>query len=259
MKKLSLITKILTVFCSFIFVFLVSTTNVGALYDSDLDKVLSYKVDRNRNQVSVEIQYQYGIKDVELYICEDNTCSSGNFITSFLDSNDEVYINESNNSVFSYTKTYYAISDGKSLLDYNVDKQNNNMYNMTIYANFCMVRDNENEKCLDWTGQKEISTTEFDITLGSPTGNPDADNFIYSMLNVVHTYVIPGLWVVLIILLLVRGIMLSIDIVKSSDEPDVRKRKIQGLVWLIIGVAIGFAVTVSARYVLAIFDYGGAQ
>ena len=51
--------------------------------------------------------------------------------------------------------------------------------------------------------------------------------------------------------------MLAIDIVKASDEADVRQKKISGLVWLIIGVFAGYAITIAAHAVMNMLGYGG--
>jgi hypothetical protein len=51
--------------------------------------------------------------------------------------------------------------------------------------------------------------------------------------------------------------MLSIDIVKASDEAEVRQSKIKGLTWLIIGVLAGYAITIGASWVMTLLGYGG--
>ena len=77
------------------------------------------------------------------------------------------------------------------------------------------------------------------------------------MLNIVNNIVIPILWVILGILLIVRGVMLGIDIVKSADEPEVRKKKVSGLIWLFIGIFVAYVITIVASVVMSMLGYGG--
>ena len=54
--------------------------------------------------------------------------------------------------------------------------------------------------------------------------------------------------------LVVKGALLGVQIVKAADEPQVRQEKIGSLKWLIIGVAIAYAVTAVANIVLNTFS-----
>ena len=47
------------------------------------------------------------------------------------------------------------------------------------------------------------------------------------------------------------------DIVKASDDPELRRRKISGLVWLFIGIFVGYVITITASIVMGYFGYGG--
>ena len=51
--------------------------------------------------------------------------------------------------------------------------------------------------------------------------------------------------------------MLGIDIVKSVDEPEVRKKKVSGLIWLFIGIFAAYTITIIASVVMSMFGYGG--
>ena len=46
--------------------------------------------------------------------------------------------------------------------------------------------------------------------------------------------------------LVVKGALIGMQIVKAADEPQVRQEKIGSLKWLVIGVAIAYAVTFAA-------------
>ena len=55
------------------------------------------------------------------------------------------------------------------------------------------------------------------------------------------------IFVVLGLFLVVKGALIGMQIVKAADEPQVRQEKIGSLKWLVIGVAIAYAVTFAAK------------
>ena len=53
--------------------------------------------------------------------------------------------------------------------------------------------------------------------------------------------------------LVVKGALIGMQIVKAADEPQVRQEKIGSLKWLVIGVAIAYAVTIAADLLTGYF------
>ena len=51
-------------------------------------------------------------------------------------------------------------------------------------------------------------------------------------------------------LLIVKGAILGMQIVKAADEPQVRQEKIGSLKWLIIGIAIAYGVSALAQILI---------
>ena len=70
-----------------------------------------------------------------------------------------------------------------------------------------------------------------------------------SIVNVIVTII----YVVLGLFLVVKGALLGVQIVKAADEPQVRQEKIGSLKWLVIGVAIAYAVTIVADVLVNYF------
>lgn len=68
-------------------------------------------------------------------------------------------------------------------------------------------------------------------------------NMIEQITEIVATIVMPVIYVLLGIFFVIKGAILGIQIVKSSDDPQVRQEKIGALKWLVIGVAISYAVS----------------
>lgn len=61
------------------------------------------------------------------------------------------------------------------------------------------------------------------------------------------------IYIVLGLFLVVKGALIGMQIVKAADEPQVRQEKISSLKWLVIGVAIAYAVTVAADLLMGYF------
>jgi hypothetical protein len=63
------------------------------------------------------------------------------------------------------------------------------------------------------------------------------------------------LWIilgVLTVVLIIKGALLGVQIVKSADEPQVRQEKINSLKWLVIGIAIGYGIVGLAKVIISI-------
>ena len=58
--------------------------------------------------------------------------------------------------------------------------------------------------------------------------------------------------VVLAVVLIVKGALLGVQIVKAADEPQVRQEKIGSLKWLVIGCCLGFGITTAAKFLIPI-------
>ena len=86
-----------------------------------------------------------------------------------------------------------------------------------------------------------LSDKEYDWGDGTTTN--EGVNELLGILNGVVQYVLIAIYVVLGAVLVIKGALLGVQIVKAADEPQVRQEKINSLKWLVIGVAIGYGVT----------------
>ena len=265
---------LVTSFCliaSFLFASVFSCQKVDAIYyEASENKLLSYDVSRNNNKLTLSVQYQNGIVGLTTYICDNNTSSAqnckSNYITKFVEgtfSSESPLINDSN-EVRVFNPVYTTHSDGKPLNSYSdtIDSEGKSLstYKIAVFAQFCIVAakdDNGVTSCYNAEQQERPITFEsFSLDQGITTSN-EVNETLAKVLNVVNNIFIPILWGALGIFLIVKGILLGMDIVKSADDPDTRRRKVGGLVWLIIGVFIGYAVTILASYFMSMFGYGG--
>ena len=256
---------------AFIFMLFFSCESVGAeFYEVSRNGIVeeSVSVKRSDDEVRFSMNYQNGIGDVKVYICDSqDNCNIGSALTYFEDSALRITgdtggrINTAQNATSSEL-VYSVPTSGDHLSTYRDRYDNstgklNNIYYLKVEAKFCITRNAEKTACTMWDNQPYVWGKKIDLDNGGLTGDSQINQTLAQMLNIVNTIVIPILWVLMAALLIIRGIMLGMDIVKSSDEPDVRKKKISGLVWLFIGVGVGYAITITANIVMGMFGYGG--
>lgn len=270
MKKCRKALKFFSFLAIFIFALFLASPKASAMYKPELNKVVdgSIKFAPNTNEFSLIVQYQYQVKDVQVYICradlsnkncEKDYISLLRIADDFADVNskmEESDINKTNQETQTYSFSPNSVYDGTP-----IDGFANGTYKIMVKASFCILRTNDKSSCEIWevdNNNRHPIIHEETITINSAyTDNTKINQTIDSIIHIVNSYAIPVLWVLLGILLVVRGVMLAIDIVKASDEADVRQKKISGLVWLIIGVFAGYAITIAAHAVMNMLGYGG--
>ena len=95
--------------------------------------------------------------------------------------------------------------------------------------------------------------SEDDVTDYEKTGDPGLDDMMETIWEVVGKVQI-FLYFALAAVLVVKGAMLGVQIVKAADEPQVRQEKINSLKWLVIGIAVAYGVTIGAPALIKYFS-----
>ena len=72
--------------------------------------------------------------------------------------------------------------------------------------------------------------------------------------KVFNTWVFPGIYILLAVVFVIKLILLSIDLVKFSDQPDVRREKIKGFVYVFLGLLAVSAVNASAGFLTGLYN-----
>ena len=261
MKNKSIFVKSFIFITSFLFVIFLSCTQIKALYYDKDAHTFDYQVKRDEDRLDLQIKYQNGIKNVAVYICLNNSTISNESCatqgkTTYIDGSeyrDKWLINSSEEIAtynLSFTGRPFA---GTNLANYD---DGDDKYKIVVKADFCQVRNNDNTDCLKWDSQGVYLDDEF-VLDRSFTSSAQVNKTIKQILDILNNIGMPIIWILLGVLLIVRGILLGIDIVKSSDDADLRKKKISGLVWLFIGVGIGYVISISASVIMGMFGYGG--
>ena len=258
---------------SFIIGMFLPCQKVGAIYKESENKVVSdqIEIDKSKDKISFSIQYQYGVYGMAAYVCTTTTATMNcinSAITKFEDQTnkdqDNPIMNYSSSQEVQVLKLEYTHTEGTPLYAYrdNVTSTGDieNLYKVVVTAKFCKMRKSDNTACQNWesgNNPRVILEKEVNITSAGITESGEINDTLANVLNIVNNIFIPVLWLGLGILLIVRGIMLGIGIVKSADEPEVRKKKVSGIIWLFIGVAVGYVVTIGAHAVMGMLGYGG--
>ena len=147
-----------------------------------------------------------------------------------------------------------------------------NSYVVFVRAYFCSRRvidettgEYKNGGCLYWhnpdefDGESPFSRIELKLSDVQDKNITDIEDEELSELmqvikDVVMGIVMPIIYVVLGLFLVVKGSLLGIQIVKSADEPQIRKEKIGSLKWLVIGVAIAYAASGLVHVVMGVLS-----
>ncbi len=262
---------------------LVSNTDVSANYDPSKNYTsVSVSKEGVRIEVTYQrgFQSQKGNDTDALtatYIwCESDsnfTSSSAKRCTPSANSDNVVnFVEKSSNTLSSYivkgpssysdnnpTKVSFYVSKQDDPILNNLGYYANKYYIIYVTTYFCKVRDPNSKNangdftsCLAWDTSDEQKYTKLQIninefssksTISTEIPEQDISNLMQKITEIVYTIVLPVIWALLGALLVVRGAILGIKIIKAADEPQVRQEKIGALKWLVIGVAIAYGTT----------------
>ena len=73
------------------------------------------------------------------------------------------------------------------------------------------------------------------------------------VIEVCNTWVIPGLYVILALTLVIKGVLLSIDIVKHSDNQEVRREKIKAFTFLAVALLCVAGLNTGVGFLTGLF------
>ena len=199
------------------------------------------------NNGEIVIRYKYGLRKADLFYCEkETTCLDGmDSVMSILESNS--------------VDTYKNTSEDLKSYTFQPDLDSNKLYRFRVEAYF--------GKTSGYTGTEGL--------YGSPTitslqvletkdnyvnyekkytyGDEGIDNLMTKIQNIVNTVIIPVLYTAIGMVLVVKGSILGVEIVKSADDPNTRAQKVHSLKWLAIGTGIAFAASTLVGIVTGFF------
>ena len=176
--------------------------------------------------------YGYRVKDIKIWVCEESLCNIDH--PTILPN--QTYLG---NSIIEFDLSGYLIKDANRDIDYKI----------TATANFKRLETDQNDSS---------ATLNYIITIKAESSSSGRDEDVFSSsekaLLFVNTWIIPGIYVILAAVFIVKAILLTIDLIRYSDNSMVRSEKLKGFGYLFIGLFAVFIVNSCAGYITGLFD-----
>ncbi len=228
-KRVNILFLIYFTFMSFIlFGQSISASELMTNYTDIFGNVLGTIKIENENKLVIE--YKYGLRQVDLYYCSKGEgCDMNNYshISVMQSSEAEPYKNTSQELA---TYTY----------EFNLDEGFE--YRVRVEAYFGTGSGYSGVETIpSYTiSSKQVLDTN-DYYLKGVQGNyhhESMNSLMSKIKNIINTIFLPIMYSLIGIVLVIKGAILGVQIVKSADNPDIRMEKIKSLKWLVIGVAV---------------------
>jgi hypothetical protein len=185
----------------------------------------------------IEIKYKYGLRKVDMYYCEKGEkCDNNEYSVK--------HIMES-----SAEHPYKNETLDMKLYKFNANLDGDIEYRVRVEAYFGTSSSYSGTESVIGSftvGAVQIADTK-DYTINGKSSNGIKDSRISKLMDkateIINTVVLPIIYGVTGLVLVIKGAILGIQIVKGADDPSIRREKVGALKWLIIGVAISLMAT----------------
>ena len=202
-----------------------------ASMDNGVDTLNSVEIYSNGK---VTLRYKYGLRKAILYYCvKGEQCDNGNYLTKD--------IMES-----SIDNPYKNNDADLAVYNYNVSLESNKEYRIIVEAYFSASSYySGTENINSWPIRRLTADTEENyIKVSKDTLKDEKLNeLLDDIQNIVNTLVIPIIYSITTLVLIIKGAILGLQIVKNADNPSLRGEQIRALKWLVIGVTITYSAT----------------
>ena len=188
----------------------------------------------------VSIKYKYGLRKAEVFYCEKgNDCDNNIYsVITMLEANATNTYKNNEQNLATYTYSINNLEKGKQ-------------YKVKVRAYVATSKNytgSENVTGSPIITSFQTETDEASVTKKTSSNKGEiADEGINGLMdkltNIVNTVIIPIIYIVTGLVLVIKGALLGVQIVKSADEPELRLQKVHSLKWLVIGVVITYAAT----------------
>ena len=195
----------------------------------------------------IRIAYKYGLRMANLHYCKEGLeceMSLYNYLNIAEASIDNPYKN---------TKSDLAIYRYKPILE------KGQKYGFRVEAYFGTSS--------RYTGSENLASTfmlyylkvdtENVYVKGSDNpsfGDEGLNNMMSDLAEITNVFVLPIIYIATGLILVIKGALLGIDIVKNADNPETRAQKIRALIWLVVGVGISLTASTLIGVLTGFFD-----
>ena len=181
------------------------------------------------------VEYDYKttqLTNVKIKVCKSNVCE------------DTAYQIEPQQTFMNGQEANFDVSE------YLVKEENKIKYKIIASGDF------KTSDSGSWVG----IILEHEVTISGSnetTDNMDEEDFDESLVKVkkvFNTWIIPGIYIILGIVIVVKGILLAIDIVKYSDNPEIRKRKLHATIYLLLALLFVAIINTGIGFMTGLFE-----
>ena len=181
---------------------------------------------------TITYNYTYRVKDIKIWVCLSDIC----FEESALIAPGQTYID---GNELLYSLSNYIIQDSNNDVTYHIKAQ----------GDF---------KISETNPFGSLITLSYDVEIKAPPKGDDKSDDIVNeakrVEEIFNTWVIPSIYIAIGLLLIIKLILLCMDLAKYSDNPDMRREKIRGFVYVFIGAVIVTIVNSSIGVITGLFD-----
>ena len=182
---------------------------------------------------SLVFDYSYRLSDIEVYVCEIECTSidlpvhkpgttfigGGNYECSLSD-----YIENDTSTRYKVIGQAYFKAEGSTI-------SNVAMLEYTIKVSSSSGAGNSKSR-----------------------GEQEYNEEVEKTLNVINTWVLPGVYIAAGVAIVINSILMAVDLIKYSDNPEIRKNKLTGIVYAFIGIGLLIAINSLVGVVTGLFD-----
>jgi len=170
---------------------------------------------------TVEVTYSIEVSDIVFFLCPQDDCSE----TTRMQHNLNQSFSSDEKSIIFYLTDYFEFVNEES-------------YIVTIQAKFL-------PEVTSINGYPSELECVIDYVEENASENPDGGNNKYEdgikdstgkVAKVFRDIIIPFLYAAIVVVLVIKGVLLAMDLVKYSDQPDIRREKIRAFTYF--GIAL---------------------
>jgi hypothetical protein len=232
--------NIIKLFIAFIAIFLVfssnkveaneklTSTNATDIAGNVVGSITLY------DDYTVSFTYVYRVKDIEITVCKKGNCDNAEPQISY-------NVSYTNGELANFSISEYLVSESKQVTytviasgDFKTSETSTSQNKVTLTTNIIV----------------KAKASEDDTS----SGDALYDNSVNKVQKVFNEWVIPGIYLVLAVTLVVKAILLSIDLIKYSDNSIVRKEKIRAFTYLFIALLAIAIINSSIGFITGLFD-----
>lgn len=191
--------------------------------DEPMGKIILY------DDYKIAFHYGYRVNSIVIDVCKDSICNN---------------VKQAENQTFM----------GNSVIEFDL--------------NDLLIRDSDKKvtyvvkatgafKAVEGLGFESVATLNTEVSVKPINSKDDDSNRILDstegVLGFINMWVIPGIYAVLVVTLIIKSILLVIDLVKYSDNSEVRREKLKAFAYIFIGIVCVAIINSTAGIITGLF------